>query len=144
MPNIELNDYDENPISLNSIDNKIILVEFWASWCKPCRIKHKELNRIYELYKDAKFNNADGFEIYYVSLDNDKRAWEMAIQKDGIANWKYHVVDLAGMKKSPIPEQFQFEKVPSSFLIDSKGIIIGKDVSDDRLFHELKYRLSAQ
>ena len=141
LPDMALEDVNGNEVKLSSIKNKIILVEFWASWCKPCRVKHPELNRIYDTYKNASFNNADGFEIFYVDLDDKKKTWINAMEKDSIAHWKYHVADLVGMKKSEIPKQFQFEQIPTSYLIDSKGIIIGKDYSEDRLFHELKFRL---
>jgi len=141
LPDMELEDLNGNKIKLSDIDNKLILVEFWASWCKPCRVKHPELNRVYDIYKDAQFQNADGFEIYYVDLDEKKDVWANAVEKDEIGHWKYHVADLVGMKKSEIPKIFQFEQIPTSYLIDANGVIIGKDYSDDRLFHELKFRL---
>jgi len=142
LPDLTLPDKNGQKITLSAInENKIILVEFWASWCQPCRVKHPELNRIYQMYKDKKFLNANGFEILYVNLDSKKELWLEAMEKDGIDNWKYHVADLKGMRKSLIPNQFQFEQIPTAFLIDANGIIIGKDMSEDRLFHELKFRL---
>jgi len=142
LPDLTLPDLTGKSVTLSEInENKIILVEFWASWCEPCRVKHPELNRIYQLYRNKKFLNADGFEILYVNLDTKKEAWEKAMKKDGIDNWKYHVADLAGMKKSDLPERFQFEQIPTAYLVDANGIIIGKDLTEHRLFHELKFRL---
>ena len=141
LPNINLNNQDGQKIDLSSIENKIILVEFWASWCKPCREKHPELNKIYKEYKDKTFQNADGFEMYYVNLDKKEEDWIKAMKQDQIDHWTYHVADLRGMKKSDLPVIFDFEQIPTSFLIDEKGTIIGRDLTEDRIFHILKRRL---
>lgn len=142
LPDLTLPDLNGNAVTLSEINkDKIVLVEFWASWCEPCRVKHPELNRIYQLYKNQEFLNANGFEILYVNLDTKKEDWEKAMKKDGIDNWKYHVADLAGMKKSDLPERFQFEQIPTAYLVDANGIIIGKDLIEHRLFHELKFRM---
>lgn len=142
LPNLELEDQHGKKIALSEIKNKIVLVEFWASWCKPCRDKHTELGQIYNQYRNKRFQNADGFEIYYVSLDDKKNLWLEAMEKDGIQNWAYHVADLVGMKKSPIPKQFQFEQIPTSYLIDANGTIIGRNLTEHNLYYELHYRLA--
>lgn len=142
LPNITLADLSGNEVDLATINkDKIILVEFWASWCQPCREKHPELNRVYATYKDKKFKKANGFEIYYVNLDKKETDWLKAMKKDKIDHWTYHVADLRGMKKSDLPERFGFEQIPTSFLIDANGTIIGKDLSEDRMFHILRRRL---
>ncbi len=142
LPDLNLQDVNGQEVRLSDIKNKIILVEFWASWCKPCRDKHTELNQIYLQYKDKRFENADGFEIYYVDLDEKKNLWLEAIEKDGIGNWKYHVADFAGMKNSTIPKEFQFEQIPTSYLIDADGTIIGVNMKEHNLYYELFYRLA--
>jgi len=141
LPELNLTDRNSQRVALSSLKGKMVLVEFWASWCKPCRDKHPELNRIYAEYKDTKFKDADGFEIYYVNLDSKKGDWLTTMQKDSIDHWSYHVADLRGMAKSDIPALFQFTEIPTAYLIDGEGVIIGKDLNEDRLFHKLKRRV---
>lgn len=145
LPDIELPDSLDKKVKLSSLKGNLVLVEFWASWCKPCRIKHPELNRIYNKFKGKPLKGGEnGFEIYYVSLDSYKTLWLNALKKDGIENWQYHVADLVGMKKSTLPLSFQFTQVPTSFLIDENGIIIGKDLTENRLEFELNERLKGE
>lgn len=142
LPTLKLPNLQGDSIAISDLKNKMVLVEFWASWCQPCRVKHPDLNKIRETYKNEKLRGGEnGFEIYYVSLDESKVAWQKAMQKDGIANWTYQVADLVGMKKSKVPENFNFEKVPTAYLIDENGTIIGVDISEERLEYELSLRV---
>ncbi len=136
MPNLQ-----GDSIAIKDLENKIVLVEFWASWCKPCREKHPELKRIRREYLNTQFKDGEkGFEIYYVNLDESQKVWEKSMQKDGIEEWTYHVADLIGMKKSAVPFLFDFEKIPTAYLIDGKGTIIGVNLSEERLEYELTLR----
>lgn len=142
LPDLKLPNIQGDSVAISDFKNKIVLVEFWASWCQPCRVKHSDLNKIRDKYKDEKLRGGEnGFEIYYVSLDDSEKAWQKAMQKDGIADWTFHVADLIGMKKSTIPEKFNFEKVPTAYLIDGNGVIIGVDISEERLDYELSLRI---
>lgn len=135
LPNLE-----GDSLRLLGVENKLVLLDFWASWCKPCRENHPELLRIYHQYQDSSFQKAEGFEVFSVSLDDKERSWKKAIQDDGL-DFTYHVADLRGMRKSAIPLRFQFEQIPSSFLINSEGRIIGKNLSLNAMEAELKHRL---
>ncbi len=139
----ELLMYDEQGNLFSSYNvtatKQIILLDFWASWCKPCRKNNPELVEIYRKYKDADFGSAKGFTIISVSLDTDKAAWQNAIKQDQLT-WQYHLCDLKGFG-SPAPVVFQFETIPTTYLIDERGIIIGKDITLKWLDYELNRRL---
>ena len=124
----ELNYMDPNGknISLSSLKGKVVLIDFWASWCGPCRMENPNVVRIYEKYKDQKFKNGKGFTIYGVSLDKSKQRWQDAILRDQL-NWQSHVSDLKGWE-SDASKKYRVYAIPSNFLIDGDGIIIAKNL----------------
>ena len=113
---------------LSDLKGKIIFLDFWASWCAPCRKENPNLVKTYEKFKPK------GFEIFAVSLDENKENWIKAIEKDKL-NW-YHVNDLKGNgnKASLI---YGVEGIPDSFLIDQNGIIIARDLRGKELDKKL-------
>lgn len=117
-PEINLPSPAGNPIALSSLRGKVVLIDFWASWCGPCR---KENPNVVKLYEEMK---SKGFDIYSVSLDKDKAAWEKAIQADGLA-WPSHVSDL-GYWSSSVVKQYGFSGIPFTVLVDKEGKIVGK------------------
>ncbi|PCI98828.1 MAG: hypothetical protein COB15_05180 [Flavobacteriales bacterium] len=125
-PEFTLNNTDGNPISLSSLKGKVVLIDFWASWCRPCRAENPNVVKLYNKYKNK------GFDVLSVSLDgmprqqNAKQDWLAAIEKDGLV-WKNHVSDLKGWKSSVVP-QFNIEGIPFTLLVDEKGIIIGMNL----------------
>ena len=138
-PEIALPDIAGDTIRLSSLRGKFVLVEFWASWCKPCREKNPELVEIYQKYHDAQFQNANGLEMFHVSLDTDAQKWMKAIQKDALI-WPYHVSDLKGWK-SAAAEKYGVHSIPASFLVNEKGIVIGKDLQKKDLEKILQKRM---
>jgi peroxiredoxin len=118
------NDVDGKPISLGSFKGKYVLVEFWASWCAPCRAGNPNLVKQYQLYKDK------GFEIVSVSLDNVKERWLDAIKKDSLP-WT-QVSDLKGWNNA-VGRLYGVRAVPQSFLLDKDGKIIGNTLRDETL-----------
>jgi thiol-disulfide isomerase/thioredoxin len=144
IPDVSLPTPAGQDLALSSVfgQNKIVLMDFWASWCKPCRESSPELIRIYNKYKDAKFETADGFTIYSVSLDTDKQKWQKAIEKDGLL-WPNHVSDLKGFGSECV-NTFQFNAIPHYYLIDERGIIIGKNLTAKWLDYELGRRLKKE
>lgn len=104
-------------LSLSSLKGKVVLVDFWASWCAPCRKENPTVVKMYNKY------HAKGFEIFSVSLDQDATAWKTAIQKDGL-RWTNHVSDLMGWE-SPIVKQFGIQGIPYTILINKEGKIVG-------------------
>jgi len=114
---------------LSDIKGKTVLLEFWASWCGPCRRENPNLVKTYENF------SSKGFEIFAVSLDVDKDSWQKAIAKDGL-NWK-HVNDLKG-QSNEASLIYGVSGIPDNFLISANGEIIGRNLRGESLNQKLK------
>jgi peroxiredoxin len=123
-------------ISLSSLRGKMVLIDFWAAWCSPCRMENPNLVRTYHEFKDKEFENGSGFTVYGVSLDRRKEDWVTAIKEDGLA-WESHVSDLKYWKSVPAA-QYGVMQIPSNFLIDGDGIIVAKNLKGQFLDNKLK------
>jgi thiol-disulfide isomerase/thioredoxin len=120
---------NKKSIKLSSLRGKVILVDFWASWCGPCRAENPNVVKVYQDFKDK------GFDILGVSLDNDVDAWQEAIKKDKLT-WQ-HGADLEGWE-SEIVKQYSITGIPFTLLIDQKGKIIAKNLRGEQLREKLK------
>lgn len=127
-PEIIFPDPSGKDVALSSLRGKYVLIDFWASWCGPCRQENPNVVRLYNQYKNK------GFDIFGVSLDKDKKAWITAIEKDGLT-WT-HVSDLA-MWSSPVVKQYGFSGIPFTVLIDKEGRIIAKGLRGQQLEQKL-------
>ena len=125
-PEITLSDPNGNPISLSSLKGNIVLIDFWASWCRPCRAENPNVVKAYNKYHDK------GFEVFSVSLDglprqaSPKEEWIAAIEKDGLL-WKNHVSDLKGWQSSVVP-LYGISGIPFTVLIDREGKVLAKNI----------------
>jgi thiol-disulfide isomerase/thioredoxin len=125
-PEIDEKSPEGKIIKLSSIKGKYVLIDFWASWCGPCRRENPNIVAAYEKYKDAKFEGAKGFTIYSVSLDKNSDAWVNAIKQDNLS-WSYHVSDLKGWDSRP-GGIYGVTSIPINYLIDPSGKIIAKNL----------------
>ena len=124
VPGIVMTAANKDTVSLFSITEKYTLIDFWASWCGPCRRESDILNKLYEKYKDK------GFTIYGVSLDTNEKQWTNAMAKDHRI-WA-NVSSLQGFE-TPAAYNFAVTALPMNYLIDSKGIIIAKNLHGEEL-----------
>lgn len=128
-PDINLVGPDGKSVKLSSLRGKVVMIDFWASWCRPCRMENPAVVGIYNKYK------AKGFEIYGVSLDTDKAKWQAAIAQDGLT-W-YHVSDLQGWSSSAA-QLYKVNSIPFTVLLDKDGRILEKGLRS----HQLEAKLA--
>lgn len=129
-PEIQGKDFNGNSYTLSNYRGNIVLVDFWASWCAPCRKFNPALVALHKKYASK------GFIVFSVSLDSDVSDWKSAAQKDTLS-WKEHICDFKGWE-SPLLQIFKIEQIPSNILLDKDGIIIGKDLDEEQLEKRLE------
>ncbi|MFA5329620.1 MAG: TlpA disulfide reductase family protein [Prolixibacteraceae bacterium] len=127
-PDFTMNDTEDKPVQLSSLRGKVVLVDFWASWCGPCRQENPNVVKLYQKYHDK------GFEILGVSLDRTKDDWLKAIKDDNLS-W-IHVSDLQYWQNA-VARQYGVNAIPQSFLLDKDGKIIGKGLRGEQLAQKL-------
>lgn len=127
-PEIALNTADGKAVTLSSFKGKYVLVDFWASWCGPCRKENPNVLAAYNKFKDKNFT------ILGVSLDDDKEKWQSAIEKDGLP-WT-HVSDLKGWE-SVAARTYNIQSIPANFLVDPDGNILARDLRGEELAAKL-------
>lgn len=128
-PGIQLPNPQGDTIALSSLRGNVVLIDFWAGWCAPCREENPKLRRVYNKYKNK------GFEIYAVSLDKTKDMWVKAIKQDRL-NW----IQVSDLKfwNSPVAKLYNIQSIPNNVLIDENGKIIAKQLKSEALDKKLK------
>ncbi len=130
VPDIALPNPDGDTITLSSLKGNIVLLDFWAAWCRPCRMANPGVVKLYKQYKDK------GFEVYSVSLDKKKETWVKTIEQDQLI-WKSHVSDLKGWRSSAA-QTYKVSSIPNTFLIDKEGKLIAKNLHGESLALKLQ------
>jgi peroxiredoxin len=129
-PDFTLNDPDGNPVSLYSkVGTKLLLVDFWAAWCGPCRQENPNVVKVYKEF------NKKGFDVFGVSLDRTRDAWVKAISDDNLT-WT-HVSDLKYWD-SAAAQLYAVYAIPANFLLDETGTIIGRNLREEALYNKVK------
>jgi peroxiredoxin len=134
LPDIALPDPDGDTLRLSSLRGSIVLVDFWAAWCPPCRQENPNLVSLYDLY------HRKGFDIFQVSLDLRKEEWTDAIRNDRLGRWN-HVSDLR-YRDSEVVKQFGLTEIPASFLLDREGRVAAVNLRGDDLRKKLEEMLA--
>ena len=129
-PDIEMLSPDGKILKLSNLRGKVVLLDFWASWCRPCRMENPNVVQLYHKY------NAQGFEVFSVSMDRDRDSWLKAIESDGLV-WPNHVSDLKGWTSSG-GMAYGVTSIPTTVLIDRDGKVIAKNLRGEDLAKKLK------
>lgn len=129
-PEIKLPTPKGDTIALSSLRGKMVLIDFWGTWCAPCVEEQPELAKLYLKFRHSNFTNGKGFEIYGVSLDSKKPNWE-----SGIASQKINWIQVSDLKfwRSPVAKIYNIQALPFNVLIDGKGIILAKNLHGNDL-----------
>lgn len=132
-PEISLPGVNDSPVKLSSFKGKVVLIDFWASWCGPCRASIPSVIKLYDKYK------AKGFEVFGVSIDSKKKDWLKAIAQDKITYPQ--VNDKAGWY-SKTTEMYGVNAIPNTFLLDKTGKIVAIDLDGEQLENKVKALLN--
>jgi thiol-disulfide isomerase/thioredoxin len=124
---------DGRTARLSDLRGRHVLLQFWGSWCGPCRAENRHLVKLYQKYHDR------GFDIFSVGLESNERAWKLAIQQDSLL-WPYHSVETTQFD-GPVAKLYNIHSIPSTFLINAEGVIIGVDLLPSQMDKLLAQRL---
>ena len=135
-PEIEMPSIDGEIMQLSALRGKLVLVDFWASWCKPCRLENPHLVKVYEEFRDASFTKGEGFDIVSVSLDRDEEAWKKAVMQDRLT-WPYQLGASEGAR-TKAAQDYGIQMIPANFLLDQHGVVIAINLRGEALDEKLQ------
>lgn len=130
---------DGSSFDLSDLKGRYVLLDFWGSWCAPCRRDNPNIVALHEKYSDKQFTDASGFDVVSISIETNEKSWKRAIEKDGLA-WKYHIVQLDRFK-SPIAVQYGVREIPTKYLLGPAGNILSVNQSAEEMAAFLQGKL---
>ncbi len=132
-PEIESKLLDGSPFKLSDLRGDYVLIDFWGSWCPPCRKENRTLVSFYNKYKDLKSKDGAGFKVLNIAIEKDDQRVKKAIEKDGL-HWDLHIVDESRLVAvSPFTLAYKVTDLPSKFLIDPSGTIVASKASFEEI-----------
>lgn len=135
---------DGSAFDLQDLRGQYVLLDFWGSWCGPCRRENPNIVALYQQYKNRAFNNAKGFVVLNIGVEKDSSRWARAIAQDKL-DWPLHIMDESSSLKffnGTISSLYGIAEVPTSYLIDPQGQIIGVNMEAEQVARLLDQQLS--
>lgn len=142
-PNFEWTLPSGEKSDLTKLEGKYVLIDFWGSWCGPCRAEFPGLTNLFDKYHTSKFKNADGFDIVGVGVEKEEKRWRRAIVRYKLV-WENHVFDENTNFRffnSKVAKLYGIKEVPTKYLLDEKGVIVLVNPSVEKLDEFLKGQL---
>ena len=138
-PDFKTNLIDGSEFQLSSLKGNIVLLDFWGSWCGPCRQESPNLVGLHKKFGALKTDSGGGFKIVSVAIETNDRRWKKAIDQDNL-NWPHHIYE-EGRFKSPIAQQYGVKEIPTKYLIDTKGKVVFTNPGFEQIDNYLSDRL---
>lgn len=139
LPGFEATLLNDETFELEQLRGNYVLVDFWGSWCPPCRQDNPNIVKLYDEFNGKRFTDAEGFEVVSVAIETKKERCVAAIAQDGL-RWKYHIV-LLDRFKSEIAKAFGVREIPTKYLLSPSGKILSVNSSYDDLRNTLNSKL---
>ncbi len=137
-PNFETTLISGEKKSLADLRGRVVLLQFWGSWCGPCRAENPHLAELFRKFSGR------GFDIFSIAVEQNEARWKNAIEKDGLV-WPFHAVEMSEdlqFFKGKIVEQYQVRSIPQTYLLDKNGTIVGINLSPTELEKAIEKRLN--
>ena len=144
VPTIQAQLKDGRACDLASLQGQYVLLDFWGSWCGPCRAENPELVQLHQAFGSVSFDDAEGFAIVSIGVEDNRKRWERAIAQDQL-NWPYHIIDKATSLRffdGKIANDFGVKEVPTKYLLNPDGQIIAVNPTVEAVRERLASKLT--